>query len=157
MLPQYTRAMERRRQAPNLAALLRRAQALVEDDLLRRVRERGVPDAQPTWHHVFFTIDPEGSRLTTLAARASMTLPAMWEIVQDLEARGYVERRPDPADRRAKLICLTEAGRAAVRQGRRAARELEAEYRRRVGEERFGQMRAGLAALLVEQRGDADA
>ncbi len=149
--------MERRRQAPRLAELLRHAQALVEDDLLRRVRERGVPEAQPTWHHVFFTIDPEGSRLTTLAARASMSLPAMWEIVQDLEARGYVARRADPGDRRAKLIYLTDAGRAAVLKGRRAARELEAEYRRRLGEERFRQMRVGLEALLNGERGDADA
>ena len=149
--------MERRRQAPRLAELLRQAQALVEDDLLRRVRERGVPEAQPTWHHVFFTIDPEGSRLTTLAARASMSLPAMWEIVQDLEARGYVARRADPGDRRAKLIYLTDAGRAAVLKGRRAARELEAEYRRRVGDQRFGQMRAGLEALLDDRGREADA
>ncbi len=39
-------------------------------------------------------------------ARASPQ--SMGELVDDLETKGYVERRPDPADRRAKRIHLTE-------------------------------------------------
>lgn len=144
-------------QALNVGQLLRRVQALVEDELLQRMRERGYVESQPAWHHVFFTIDPGGSRLTTLAARASMTLPAMWEIVQDLEAKGYVERRSDPTDRRAKLICLTAQGREVVRQGRRVVRAMEADYRRRLGEGRFEDLRAALLALLAERGQDVGA
>ncbi|MHC0434126.1 MarR family winged helix-turn-helix transcriptional regulator [Streptomyces sp. O3] len=36
-------------------------------------------------------------------------------IVDRLEARGLVERRPDPADRRVKLAAATEAGRQTAR------------------------------------------
>lgn len=32
--------------------------------------------------------------------------------LDDLQARGYIERRPDPDDRRVRLLALTEAGRA---------------------------------------------
>jgi DNA-binding MarR family transcriptional regulator len=33
--------------------------------------------------------------------------------LDDLQGRGYIERRPDPDDRRVRLLALTEAGRAA--------------------------------------------
>lgn len=148
MCPKYNGTVEAASQALNLGQLLRRAQWLVEDQLIHRMVTQGYTDSQPTWHHVFFTIDPGGSRLTTLAQRAEMSLPAMWEIVQDLEARGYLERRPDPEDRRAKLICLTEDGKVLVRQGRRAVRVLEGEYRRRLGDEQFEALRASLRALI---------
>lgn len=32
--------------------------------------------------------------------------------LDELQAKGYIERRPDPADRRARLLAITEAGRA---------------------------------------------
>ncbi len=55
-------------------------------------------------------IDRDGSRLTQLAERAAMTPQAMGELVDDLASLGYVERVADPADRRAKLIMLTDRG-----------------------------------------------
>jgi DNA-binding MarR family transcriptional regulator len=39
-------------------------------------------------------------------------------IIDRLEARGLVERRPDPADRRVKIAAATDAGREAARQMR---------------------------------------
>jgi DNA-binding MarR family transcriptional regulator len=33
--------------------------------------------------------------------------------LDDLQARGYIERRPDPDDRRVRLLTLTESGRVA--------------------------------------------
>ena len=50
-------------------------------------------------------------RLTELAARAQLSLAATSELVNDLVALGYLTRRPDPADGRAKLIDLTNRGR----------------------------------------------
>ena len=49
-----------------------------------------------------------------------MTLLAMSELVDDLQRLGIVERRPDPRDGRAKLICLTDAGWEAMRTARRS-------------------------------------
>ena len=48
------------------------------------------------------------------------------EVVDDLQERGLVERAPDPADRRATLVRLTEAGAAAGTE-MKAARQAEAE------------------------------
>ncbi|MFF1291789.1 MULTISPECIES: MarR family winged helix-turn-helix transcriptional regulator [unclassified Streptomyces] len=43
-------------------------------------------------------------------------------IVDRLESRGLVERRPDPADRRVKLAAVTEEGRAVARSLRESLR-----------------------------------
>ena len=48
------------------------------------------------------------------------------EVVDDLQDRGLVERRPDPGDRRATLVALTAAGQATGA-AIRAARQQEAE------------------------------
>jgi DNA-binding MarR family transcriptional regulator len=48
------------------------------------------------------------------------------EVVDDLQSRGLVERRPDPADRRATLVALTDEG-AEAGDAIRAARQAEAE------------------------------
>src|SRR4051794_23608651 len=98
-------------------------------------------------------IKADGSRLTELAAQARMTLPAMSELVDDLQRLGIVERRPDPSDGRAKLICLTEEGWAAMRTAQRAIRDIERRYARIVGEERFEEAARTLEEL---RRGLAD-
>jgi len=45
----------------------------------------------------------------TIGADKTRIIPTL----DDLQNRGYIERRPDPDDRRVRLLALTEAGRAA--------------------------------------------
>jgi DNA-binding MarR family transcriptional regulator len=52
--------------------------------------------------------------LSELADAVSVDAPYATLIVDSLEERGLVERRPDPADRRRKLVALTEHGKAAT-------------------------------------------
>src|ERR1700752_2745601 len=67
---------------------------------------------------VFGQIRAEGSRLTELARGANMTPQAMGELVDELQEVGYVVRRPDPTDRRAKLVTLTDRGHDCIAAGR---------------------------------------
>jgi DNA-binding MarR family transcriptional regulator len=53
-------------------------------------------------------------RMSTLAARASGTLPRLSRVVSGLERAGLVTRVPCPTDRRATNLVLTEAGWAKV-------------------------------------------
>ncbi len=52
--------------------------------------------------------------LRALAERLAADPPYVTLIVDDLEGRGLVQRTPHPEDRRAKLVALTAAGRAAA-------------------------------------------
>jgi DNA-binding MarR family transcriptional regulator len=121
---------------------------LFQTELFERLKAAGLEDARVSHTHVTAYIKADGSRLTDLAAQARMTLPAMSELVDDLQRLGVVERRPDPSDGRAKLICLTEVGWDAMRSGREAIAGIEADYAERVGRARFEQAAATLDELL---------
>lgn len=52
-----------------------------------------------------------------VAAMSDLDKTTMVIVLDELEARGYAERVPSPADRRARIVRVTEAGRAAVAAG----------------------------------------
>jgi DNA-binding MarR family transcriptional regulator len=71
----------------------------------------GAVDVTPTQARLMAQVDPDGTRTVTLAARARITKQSAGFLVDQLERAGYVERVPDPADGRAKLVRLTRRGR----------------------------------------------
>jgi DNA-binding MarR family transcriptional regulator len=85
------------------------------EELVQRLAAAGYEDLPAAYHPVFENIDPGGTRLTVLAARAGMTHQSMGELVRTLELRGYVERAPDPNDGRARLVQLSAKGRQMVK------------------------------------------
>ncbi|MFD0402771.1 MarR family winged helix-turn-helix transcriptional regulator [Kitasatospora sp. NPDC127121] len=72
-------------------------------------------------------------RLSDLAERLHIAPRSATTVVDALEEAGLVERRPDPADRRAVRILLTEAGRAAVERIGQVRHEVAQEYFGEVG------------------------
>jgi DNA-binding MarR family transcriptional regulator len=110
----------------------------------------GVAGVRPAHLQVFGAIKADGTRLTDLANWSGMSLSSMSELVDDLERLGYLERRPDPADGRAKLVCLTDTGWDAIRGGRRIIEEIEADWGQRLGHERFESLCQALQALIDE-------
>ena len=110
----------------------------------------GVAGIRPAHLQVFGTIKAEGTRLSDLASWSNMSLSSMAELVDDLERLGYLERRPDPRDGRAKLVCLTDTGWRAIRAGRRIIEEIEADWGQRLGEQRFQDLCQALQALIDE-------
>jgi DNA-binding MarR family transcriptional regulator len=110
-------------------------------------------DIRITHGCVFGNIDPDGTRLTDLAARANMTKQSVGEVATELERRGYIERVPDPGDGRAKIIRLTERGRDAQALGFRIIDELEQEWGERFGVERVAALREALEAITAEGLG----
>src|SRR5918997_2429589 len=83
----------------------------------------------------------DGPRLTDLAVRAGMTAQSMGELVDDLEGKGYLERRPDPDDRRAKRIHLTARGRENARVAKQVVAGVEASLAALLGEQRYHDLR----------------
>ena len=123
------------------------------DELHRRLHERGYTDIRPGHGCVFRFIDDDGTRLTELAERSGLTKQAVGEVVADLEELGYVERVPDPADRRAKTIVLTRRGRDALAAGRQIFVDIEQRWIEEFGEERMAQLRQTAEMLVDLERG----
>jgi DNA-binding MarR family transcriptional regulator len=123
-------------------------------ELTQRVAAAGYADIRPGHGCVFGGIDPEnGSRLTDLADRAMMTKQTVGEVVSDLEKRGYVERVPDPADGRAKIIRLTTKGQEVYLTGWQLNDEIEKEWAARFGEDRVAALREVLELVHAERFG----
>ena len=93
------------------------------------------------------------STLTELAERAFMTKQSVGEVVSDLQGLDYVERVPDPADGRAKIIRLTERGHAAQALGFALIDDLEREWAERYGEQRIAGLRDALEAVSAQRLG----
>jgi DNA-binding MarR family transcriptional regulator len=123
------------------------------EEVTRRVAETPYSDIRVTHGCVFGNIEPDGSRLTDLAERAHMTKQSVGEVTTELERRGYLERVPDPSDGRAKIIRLTERGRAAQALGFQIIDEIEQEWAERFGADRVAALRDALEAITAERLG----
>ncbi|WP_245672750.1 MarR family winged helix-turn-helix transcriptional regulator [Aldersonia kunmingensis] len=107
---------------------------------------------KPSHSAVFAQIGSDGSRLSTLARGAGMTAQAMGEIVDELEELGYVERRPDPTDRRAKLIVLTPRGQDCIAAGRATIDGIEERLDELLGVDGHTELRRVLTTVLTAEQ-----
>ena len=110
----------------NLGVLLREPFRVASAQLHERFAEHGHPEVRPPHGNVFQFLDDDGTRVSVLADRAQVTKQSMAELVAHLERHGYVERIPDPADRRAKLVRATARGKELYALAREFAAETEA-------------------------------
>jgi DNA-binding MarR family transcriptional regulator len=136
-----------RHERPNIGILLRDPLQEVVRRVSAGLEEAGFDDLRPAHTAVFQHIEAGGSRLTDLADRAQITKQSMGYLVDYLEERGYLERRPDPSDRRAALIFLTERGWDEVRAALAIIAQIEEEWTSTLGERRMQQLRRLLADL----------
>ena len=132
-----------------IGALLR----IPREATLRRVvaglEAAGFGDVRPAHFTVFQHMPLDGIRLTALAEAALLTKQTIGYLVDDLEALGYVERVPDPTDRRAKLVRLTMRGREVDGTVREVIKQIEADWAQRLGEEEYRQLTRLLRALIA--------
>jgi len=136
-----------RDQTPNIGILLRDLAQEVVRRVAAGLTEAGFGDVRPAHTAVFQHIDADGSRLTDLAERAQITKQSMGYLVDYLEDRGYLERRPDPNDRRVALICLTDRGWNEIKAALAIIADVEDEWARRLGKARMRELHKALAEL----------
>jgi DNA-binding MarR family transcriptional regulator len=142
---------------PFLFNLLLQAQHQMVQELVRRLAAAGFADLRPAHSRVFENLDVRhGTRLIDLAERAQMTHQSMSELVASLEQRGYVERRPDPTDRRAKIVCFTPRGRQMMRMAVPAITAIEEEWLRRLDRGCDGDLRTALREAVRATEGSPE-
>jgi len=110
-----------------------------------RLEQLGFDDIRPAHMAIFQNLGPGGARIGELAERAKLTNQSVGYLVDYLEEHGYVERRPDPTNRRATLVCFTERGWDEADACAKILDQLDDELTQRMGAERLEQLQALLA------------
>ncbi len=139
----------------SLAMLAARMWRLSEADFLARLNESGHPELRMRHPLVLQALEPDGARARTIADRLGVSQQAVAELIDDLGRRGYLERLPDPTDRRARLVVLTSKGSSVLREAEAIIEQMEREYAQRVGLDDYRTARR-VMARLIEQLGGAD-
>jgi len=134
-----------------MAGLFEIAKDAFFEDFRAELEQTEFADIRPTHGCVFRFVKGGGLRLTILAEMAGMTKQSVGEIVDDLEARGYVKRIPDPDDKRAKIICLTERGERAQATGLALFAKVEKQWAKRYSPERIAQVRELLEEVAANE------
>jgi DNA-binding MarR family transcriptional regulator len=142
--PPQTRA---RRPPRNLGLLLREPYRIGSEELHRRIAQRGHPQIRAPHGRVFEFLDDAGTQVSELARRAQITKQSMAELVAHLERHGYIERVPDPDDRRAKLVRATDRGREVYAVAGEIVAEMEQEWTARLGNDKMRRLRELLEEL----------
>jgi DNA-binding MarR family transcriptional regulator len=119
------------------------------------LEEAGMTDIRPTHGCVFRFLHGDGMRLTELASLAGLTKQSVGEIVDDLTALGYLERYPDPTDKRAKLIGLTAKGKEAQAVGFQLFTKLEDDWSEAFGSDHISALRSLLEEVALAKAPDA--
>jgi DNA-binding MarR family transcriptional regulator len=128
----------------NLSRLLIELTKDFETRALRKCRRRGHPDIRRSHTALFSNLGFGTVRLTELADRAGITQQAMGKLVKEMESIGYIKRRVDESDKRAKIIELTDKGKVLVNDSIEIVDEIIAEYTDCMGQDGVDELEQAL-------------
>jgi DNA-binding MarR family transcriptional regulator len=137
---------------PLIGLLLRLLYQHYSQDIHAALLEAGFGDIRPTHANVFPFVPPEGVTVSELAELARVRKQTMAEAVEQLERMGYVERRPNPRDRRSRLVFLTERGASVTPVTHATAARVEERWAELTSPDELEALRASLLHLLTELR-----
>lgn len=128
----------------NIGRLLNNAVRRFESRVLDLMTESGHDATRIAHISLTRNLDVEGTRLTELARRASMSKQAMGELVDQCESLGLVTRMVDRTDRRARIVAFTPAGLIWLDAFRAAVDLAEHEMRLELGDDAMEILAVGL-------------
>jgi DNA-binding MarR family transcriptional regulator len=137
---------------PDLGVLSGRLLFAVQRELFTTLAEQGFGDLKHRHGAVLAYLDPGGVRATELSRLSGQHKQIIGTLIDELDSLGYVERRPDPSDRRAKLICPTERGLAQMRAADAIMAAIQDRHAERLGRENYDQFKRMLTDVTEHQR-----
>jgi DNA-binding MarR family transcriptional regulator len=130
-----------------LPALLTAARRPYGEEIRRALSGAGFTDMPRAGSRLVGGIARNGPSVGDTAAQLGVSKQAASQLIDTLVLRGYVERRPDPDDRRRLVVDLTDRGRAAAHEIRAAVERVDGRLEAAAGADRVVAMRATLAVL----------
>ncbi|MFF0451372.1 MarR family winged helix-turn-helix transcriptional regulator [Streptomyces sp. NPDC004609] len=140
-----------RQTEPDLGVLAARVLFSVQRELFATLAEQGFDDILPRSGAVLAHLRPEGIRASELARLSGQHKQVVGSLIDDLERLGYVERVPDPADRRAKLVCPTDRGLLQMETAAAIMRAIEERHTKSLGEESYAAFKKALRQVAQNQ------
>jgi DNA-binding MarR family transcriptional regulator len=142
---------ERQEWNPDLGVLASRLLTSLQEELFGQLASAGYGDLDARHFAVISYLDEDGLRATEIARLSGRHKQIVGRVVDELEALGYVERRPDPADRRAKLIYPTDRGLAMIRLADQVTADIEARHSGEVGARTYANFRDVLRGVVARR------
>ena len=142
---------ERQQWNPDLAVLVSRLEDSIRDELFARLAAEGHTGLHPRHWSLLAYLDEDGMRSTELARLSGRHKQVVGRLVDELEGLGYVERRADPADRRAKLVVPTRRGLDLLIAADAVVAEIERRHAEAIGGRTYAEFRNVLRTMVVPQ------
>lgn len=124
-----------------IGALLRVPGQAIQRRLIRDLNEAGFKELRTPHMAVLQFPGPDGVRPGTLAERAGMSKQAINQLLRSLESSGYIVRADAAGSSRARVVRLTERGRAVFGRMYDVLAVIEQEWSAEMGPKRFAQLK----------------
>ncbi|MAY87774.1 MAG: homoprotocatechuate degradation operon regulator HpaR [Pseudooceanicola sp.] len=122
----------------SLPIALLRARERVMAPIRLMLMDVGLTEQQ--WR-VLRVLDESGAmEPTRIADTACLLLPSLTRILQKLEEKGLVDRKPDTEDRRRQIVSISDAGSALIEANLEANHAVLLDIRARMGGDRYDQL-----------------
>jgi DNA-binding MarR family transcriptional regulator len=148
--------IDRVRREPDLGLLTAWLLDPIREELFAHLAEHGHDQIRPCHRALLGYLDDAGTRPTELARLLGQPKQYVGRLIDELETLGYVERLPDPRDRRSKLIVATERGRDEQQQADLILARIEARHAARIGADRYADFRRLLRELVACNEASGD-
>ncbi|UYQ61975.1 MarR family winged helix-turn-helix transcriptional regulator [Streptomyces peucetius] len=150
------RRSERKQRDPDLGTLSTRLLFSIQKELFDTLAEQGHPELRPQHGAVLGFLDEEGSRATDLSRQSGTHKQVIGNLIDELEKLQYVERRPDPSDRRAKLIVPTSRGRDQMEKSDAIMADIEQRHAEAIGARKYATFKGAFREIAAQQLAQFD-
>jgi DNA-binding MarR family transcriptional regulator len=143
-------------QEPDFVILMAAAYRAMTERLDAELLARGIEGMRPSYGYVIRAVHAEQPTVNRLAALLDVTKQTASKLADDMIRGGFLERRPDPDDRRRVRLGLSERGEAVRRSALETSRKLERELAQAAGAGTVPAAREAMMALVERHGGLAD-
>lgn len=126
---------EQMKKISNIGGLLKKIYRIYSQELLSSLQARGFTDLRPSFLEILmFLTEKEGSSIKAIGKSCGLKKQTMTSHLNELEKRGYIQRRSSEVDKREQNVFLTEYGEKFKFNLVEVTNELEKKYVERMGE-----------------------
>ncbi len=140
--------MTEKTEPADLGIMLTLALRCFVDGLHQGLGGQGFQDLRPPFGVIFRALRDGPLTLTALAARLGVTKQSAAKLVDEMVAKGLIERSDSDLDGRAKLLGLTDRGRLAMATAIGVGKDIERRLVDAVGPDEEQQFRRTMEAFI---------